>query len=133
MRMGRTRVLGCAAALAAVAALLAAPGAPAGSLGPDHKHPGGKHERKRPSQPDQLRGAMLTPNWSVSRSPFAMTGAQQYAEVRHVCSMGGDLLRFSVDWSQLQPGDVNQGYLARVDEVMNWAAACRVRVILDLV
>ena len=47
---------------------------------------------------------MITPNWSIAGTPFARTAAQQQAEIEDVCSMGGNLIRLHVDWSQLQPG-----------------------------
>ena len=50
--------------------------------------------------------------------------------------MGGDLIRFHLDWSRLMPDAfmrVDQSYQDRVDQVMAWAAAHRVKVILNLV
>lgn len=113
--------------LAALVAILL--GAPVASAG---KH-GGKHDNPPRSSTSQLRGAMITPNYSARGTPFAMTGSQQHAELQNVCSMGGNLIRFQVDWSQLQPSDYDPGYLARMDQVMSWAAACHMEVILDLV
>jgi hypothetical protein len=81
----------------------------------------------------QLRGAMLTPNWSVDGSPFLFNEAQQRTELENVCVMGGNLVRFHVDWSQLEPAGLDPSYLARMDQVLSWAAACRIRVILNLV
>src|SRR5262245_60597216 len=84
----------------------------------------------------QLRGAMVTPNWSVQESLFATTPEQQRAEIAQVAAKGGDLIRFHVDWSRLMPDAVmrvDQGYLDRVDQAMSWAAADRIRVILNLV
>jgi hypothetical protein len=128
MPTGRRRAWGAVTALAVVAACLLIPaGASAG------KHKRQHHARAQRINVDQLRGAMLTPNWSVAGTPFAMTGTQQYMEVKNVCHMGGDLVRFSVDWSQLQPRDVDQAYLGRIDQMMNWASACGIKVILDLV
>jgi hypothetical protein len=64
----------------------------------------GHHAPRRTGAP-QLRGAMITPNWSIPDSPFARSPDQQRAEIQDLCSMGGDLIRLHVDWSQLQPGD----------------------------
>ena len=50
--------------------------------------------------------------------------------------MGGDLIRFHLDWSRLMPDAfmrVDQSYQDRVDQVMAWVAAYRVKVILNLV
>jgi hypothetical protein len=85
-----------AAAFAAVfTLLLASPAAPSGAHG--HTH------RGAPAR--QLRGAMVTPNWSIAGSPFLRSADQQRAEIQDVCRMGGDLIRLHVDWSQLQPGE----------------------------
>jgi hypothetical protein len=76
---------------------------------------------------------MLTPNWSVEGSPFAFNEAQQRTELENVCNMGGNLVRFHVDWSRLEPAGYDPSYLARMDQVLTWAAACRIRVILNLI
>ena len=84
----------------------------------------------------QLRGAMVTPNWSTQDSLFTTTPEQQRAEIAQVAAMGGNLIRFHLDWSQLMPDAsmrVDQGYQERVDQVMGWAAAYRIQVILNLV
>jgi hypothetical protein len=90
----------------------------------------------------QLRGAMITPNWSIPGTPFTFNAEQQRTEIRDVCNMGGDLIRVHVDWSQLQPGghetiphppSYDPSYLERLDQLMSWAAACHIRVIADLV
>ena len=84
----------------------------------------------------QLRGAMVTPNWSIQDSLFTVTPEQQRAEIAAVAAMGGNLIRFHVDWSQFMPDAfmrVDQSYQDRVDQVMAWAAAYRIRVILNLV
>jgi hypothetical protein len=128
------RASGRATALAAVVAtLLACP-----ATSPAHTD----HARARHVAP-QLRGAMITPNWSIAGSAFARSADQQRAEIQDVCSMGGDLIRVHVDWSQLQPGtsgptgrlpgDYDPGYVARLDQIIGWAAACRIRVIFDVV
>src|SRR5262245_28569491 len=80
----------------------------------------------------QLRGAMVTPNWSVEGSPFTTTPEQQRAEIAQVAAMGGNLIRFHVDWSRLMPDafmQVDRDYLRRVDQVIAWAAADRIQVI----
>src|SRR5213079_591938 len=71
---------------------------PAASLA-EHRHADGG------AAPRQLRGAMITPNWSIAGTLFARSAEQQRTEIHDVCSMGGDLIRLHVDWSQLQPGD----------------------------
>ena len=79
---------------------------------------------------------MVTPNWSVPGSLFSTTPEQQRAEIALVAAMGGNLIRFHVDWSRLMPDTfmrVDQAYQDRVDQVMAWAAAYRIRVILNLV
>ncbi len=79
---------------------------------------------------------MVTPNWSAKDSLFAMTPEQQRAEIAHVAAMGGNLIRFHPDWSQLVPDAfmrVDQGYQARVDQVLAWAATHHIKVILNLV
>lgn len=117
---------------AALAILLAAPPVSSGAQRQVHRRSG----------TPQLRGAMITPNWSISDSPFARSADQQYAEIRDVCSMGGDLVRLHVDWSQLQPGGGEQerppggydpAYVNRLDQIMTWAASCHIKVIADLV
>src|SRR5690349_942279 len=87
-----------------------------GSAKKRHRHP--------PEQTGsrQLRGAMVTPNWSVEGSPFTTTPEQQRAEIAQVAAMGGNLIRFHVDWSRLMPDarmQVDQSYLERVDQVMD--------------
>ena len=47
---------------------------------------------------------MVTPNWSIAGTVFARSAEQQQTEIQDVCSMGGNLIRLHVDWSQLQPG-----------------------------
>lgn len=84
-----------AALAAALTLLLASPAAPSGAHGRAH--------RDAPAQ--QLRGAMVTPNWSIANSPFLRSADQQRAEIQDVCRMGGNLIRLHVDWSQLQPGE----------------------------
>src|SRR5690349_472828 len=84
----------------------------------------------------QLRGAMVTPNWSVQDSLFTTTPEQQRAEIAQVAAMGGNVIRFHLDWSQLMPDAVmrvDQGYQDRVDQAMAWASAYRIKVILNLV
>jgi polysaccharide biosynthesis protein PslG len=97
-----------------------------------------KRHPHKPGHPSsrQLRGAMVTPNWSIESSLFAITPEQQRAEIADVAAMGGRLIRFHVDWSQLVPNlfaGVDQSYQARVDQVMAWAASYRIKVILNLV
>ena len=95
-----------------------------------HAHPP-KHQNV-----GQLRGAMVTPNWSVQDSLFTTTPEQQRAEIAAVAAMGGNLIRFHLDWSRLVPNlfkGVDESYQARVDQVMAWAAAYRVKVILNVV
>lgn len=99
---------------------------------------GKKRQLHKPRQlgSRQLRGAMVTPNWSIQNSLFAITPEQQRAEIADVAAMGGDLIRFHVDWSQLAQdlfAGVDQGYQSRVDQVMAWAASYRIKVILNLV
>jgi hypothetical protein len=84
----------------------------------------------------QLRGAMVTPNWSTQDSLFTITPDQQRAEIAAVAAMGGNLIRFHLDWSQLVPNlfkGIDESYQARVDQVMAWARAYRIKVILNLV
>ena len=97
---GRT-VAACAAVLSM---LLVFPAASAAKHRDAHRHP---HRHARPAgQPArQLRGVMLTPNWSIAGSPFERTADQQQSEISDACSMGANLIRLHVDWSQLQPGD----------------------------
>jgi hypothetical protein len=77
---------------------------------------------------------MVTPNWSIESSVFTVTPEQQRAEIAALAAMGGNLIRFHLDWSQLQPGlAVDHNYQARVDQVMAWAAAYHIKVILNLV
>src|SRR5262245_7349145 len=98
-------------------------------------------EKRNVSSPEragyhQLRGAMVTPNWSVQDSLFTTTPEQQRGEIAQVAARGGNLIRFHVDWSRLMPDafmQVDKGYLNRVDQVMAWSAAYRIRVILNLV
>ena len=97
-----------------------------------------KRHPQPPSQVSsrQLRGTMITPNWSTQDSLFTITPEQQRAEIAAVAAMGGDLIRFHLDWSRLMPDSfmrVDQSYQDRVDQVMAWAAAYRVNVILNLV
>ena len=99
---------------------------------------GKKHHPQPPTQVNsrQLRGAMITPNWSTQDSLFTITPEQQRDEIAAVAAMGGDLIRFHLDWSRLMPDAlmrVDQSYQDRVDQVMAWAAAYRVKVILNLV
>src|SRR5262245_4907332 len=80
-----------------------------------HQHHGGQAGSR------QLRGAMVTPNWSVQDSLFTTTPEQQRTEIAQVAAMGGNLIRFHVDWSRLMPDAfmrVDQAYLNRVDQVM---------------
>jgi hypothetical protein len=84
----------------------------------------------------QLRGTMVTPNWSVQNSLFTITPEQQRAEIAAVAAMGGNLIRFHLDWSRLAPDPfigVDKGYQDRVDQVMAWAATYHLKVILNLV
>lgn len=91
------------------------------------------HADGRPGKVRQLRGAMLTPNWSVEGSPFLFNAAQQRTELENVCVMGGNLVRFHVDWSELEPAAYDPSYLTRMDQVLTWAAACHIQVILNLI
>jgi hypothetical protein len=74
----------------------------------------------------QLRGVGMTPNWAAA-APYTVTAEQQQAEVDSVCAMGGDLTRFWVSES-----DLSSDYEVRVDQVMARAAACRIRVIMNV-
>jgi Cellulase (glycosyl hydrolase family 5) len=79
---------------------------------------------------------MVTPNWSIQQSLFATTPEQQRVEIAQVAAMGGNLIRFHVDWTQLMPEAsmrVDQSYQDRVDQVMAWAATYQIKVILNLV
>jgi hypothetical protein len=130
-----------AALLAVLALLLCLPGS---VLARGHTHA------------TQLRGAMVTPNWSIDGSPFERSAEQQFLEIADVCGMGGNLIRLHVDWSQLQPGvyqpfpssqpspvptdqgvrragDYDLDYLSRIDQTLAWADQCHIRVILDLI
>jgi hypothetical protein len=66
----------------------------------------------------------MTPNWAAA-APYTVTARQ--AEVDSVCAMGGDLTRF---W--MSESDLSSDYEARVDQVMARAAACRIRVIMNV-
>lgn len=79
---------------------------------------------------------MVTPNWSTQNSLFTIPPEEQRAEIAAVAAMGGDVIRFHVDWAQLVPSlvqGVDLSYQARVDQVMAWATAHRIKVILNLV
>jgi polysaccharide biosynthesis protein PslG len=79
---------------------------------------------------------MVTPNWSTQDSLFTITPEKQRAEIAAVAAMGGNLIRFHVDWAQLTPNllqGVDQSYQARIDQVMAWASEYRIKVILNLV
>jgi polysaccharide biosynthesis protein PslG len=94
---------------------------------------GAKRHDRKPEPAPQLRGAMITPNWSIRGSAFESRPDQLQYEIHAVCRMGGDLIRVHVDWSQLQPGEYDAAYLAQLDQIMGWAAACHIDVIVDLV
>jgi len=110
------------------------------------------------AHPGQLRGAVITPNWSIAGTPFARSAEEQWSEMADLCSMRGNLVRLHVDWSQLQPGvyvprgtdqliqglpedpdstdrhpgDYDPAYVSRLDQVIGWADECHIRVIIDL-
>src|SRR5215207_1885275 len=69
-----------------------------------------------PADAVQLRGAMLTPNWSAQESPFGRTPDQQRAEIAAVAKMGGNVVRLDLDWARLQPdGRIDEAYQAQLD------------------
>jgi cellulase (glycosyl hydrolase family 5) len=82
----------------------------------------------------QLRGAMLTPNWSAQGSRFEMTPAQQRGEIAAVAQMGGNVVRLHVDWAALQPdGEVDPAYQAQLDQAVADASQYGQAVILNII
>jgi hypothetical protein len=82
----------------------------------------------------QLRGAMLTPNWSAQGSRFAMTPDQQRGEIASVAQMGGNVVRLHVDWAALQPtGAVDPVYQSQLDQAVADAGAYGQAVILNII
>ena len=87
-----------------------------------------------PASAAQLRGAMLTPNWSVEDSPFRMTPEQQRGEIAAVARMGGNVVRLPVDWASLQPnGLVDAAYQAQLDQAVASAGEYGQAVILNII
>jgi hypothetical protein len=82
----------------------------------------------------QLRGAMLTPNWSAQGTPFEMTPAQQQAEIAAVARMGGNVVRLHVDWARLQSdGGIDVTYQSQLDQAVASAHQYRQAVILNII
>jgi Cellulase (glycosyl hydrolase family 5) len=82
----------------------------------------------------QLRGAVLTPNWSAQESRFGMTPDQQRAEIAAVAQMGGNVVRLHVDWPRLQPdGRIDAEYQAQLDQAVSSAGQYGQAVILNIV
>jgi hypothetical protein len=82
----------------------------------------------------QLRGVVLTPNWSAHESPFVMTPEEQRAEIAGVLRMGGNVVRLHVDWPRLQPdGRIDGEYQAQLDQAVFAAGQYGQAVILNIV
>src|SRR4051794_4814420 len=82
----------------------------------------------------QLRGAMLTPNWSVQGSTMYMTPGQQRGEIAAVARMGGNVVRLPVDWAELQPdGRIDAMYQAQLDQAVAAAGEYGQAVILNII
>jgi hypothetical protein len=81
----------------------------------------------------QLRGVVLTPNWSAQGTVFATTPEQQRAEIASVAQIGGNVVRLNVDWTRLQPdGQIDGAYQAQLDQAIASADQYRQAVILDI-
>lgn len=86
-----------------------------------------------PASAAQLRGAMLTPNWS-SPGRSAMTPDQQRGEIAAVAKMGGNVVRLDVDWAALQSdGRIDPAYQGQLDQAVASAAQYGQAVILNIV
>src|SRR5829696_3925933 len=88
-----------------------------------------------PADAVQLRGATLTPNWSVRESRMHMSPDEQRGEIAAVAAMGGNVVRMDLDWARLQGDDgrIDSAYQAQLDRAIASAAEYRQAVILNII
>ncbi len=119
----RVSLVWAAIALVAIPAGISAAGAAA------------KHRVKKaaPRVVQQLRGVNLTPNWEWPGSA-GMDDATSARELQSACSLGADLVRFTVKWNRLEPvqGRIDEAYARRIDQVLAEASSCRIKVLVTL-
>lgn len=79
----------------------------------------------------QLYGVGMTPNWNTPGVLY-VDAERQRAEVDAACAMRMNLIRFWVNWPDLepQPGRFDPEIEARIDAVLREAAACRIKVLV---
>lgn len=55
-------------------------------------------------------------------------------DLKEMAALGFNFLRLAVSWSEImpEPGHLDQGYLRRVAQVVNWAAASGIGVLVDM-
>jgi hypothetical protein len=115
------------AAALIVASIGLAVGLPGGAVANGHGH-------KRSAAPaNQLRGVNLTPNWEWPGSA-GMDDATSAREIQASCTLGADLVRFTVKWNRLEPvqGQIDEAYTSRIDQVLSQASACHIKVLVTL-
>jgi hypothetical protein len=92
-----------------------------------------KADKAAPRDAQQLRGVNLTPNWEWPGSA-GMDDATSARELQSACSLGADLVRFTVKWNRLEPvqGRIDDVYASRIDQVLAQASACQIKVLVTL-
>jgi hypothetical protein len=92
-----------------------------------------KADKAAPRAAQQLRGVNLTPNWEWPGSA-GMDDATSARELQSACSLGADLVRFTVKWNRLEPvqGRIDDSYASRIDQVLAQASACQIKVLVTL-
>jgi hypothetical protein len=92
-----------------------------------------KADTAAPRASQQLRGVNLTPNWEWP-GLAGMDDATSSRELKSACSLGADLVRFTVKWNRLEPvqGRIDDGYASRIDQVLAQASACQIKVLVTL-
>jgi polysaccharide biosynthesis protein PslG len=89
----------------------------------------------QPAQADQLRGVQLSPNHAFSPAPSGQSAADDTSEISSACTLGAGVVREFVSWQQLEkdgPGQIDPGYVAKLDSLMQQAGSCGIKVIFDL-
>ncbi|MEV4441310.1 cellulase family glycosylhydrolase [Streptomyces sp. NPDC049577] len=101
--------------------------------------PGSAHARAEPDIPpltDESGRALTLHGWNLAdkdhRGEHALEDITERS-VRDMARQGFDLARLAVFWDDLEPrpGDYSERYLKKIERVLDWARAYRVRVVID--